>query len=51
MYEKQKTALVHYPFVIIEGVLQNQQGAISVQAGRAEAFDVNAIPVPSHDFH
>jgi error-prone DNA polymerase len=51
MYEQQKNALVHHPFLIIEGVLQNQQGAISVQAGRAETFDVNAIPVPSHDFH
>jgi error-prone DNA polymerase len=51
MYEQQKNMLVHHPFVIIEGVLQKQDGAISVRAGRAEAFDVNAIPVPSHDFH
>jgi error-prone DNA polymerase len=51
MYENQKAMLVHHPFVIIEGVLQNQEGAISIRAGRAEAFDVNAIPVPSHDFH
>jgi error-prone DNA polymerase len=51
MYEHQKSMLVNHPFVIIEGVLQNQEGAISVRAGRAEAFDVNAIPVPSHDFH
>jgi error-prone DNA polymerase len=51
MFDRQKSTLVHQPFLMIEGVLQNQNGAISIQAGRAEAFDVNAIPVPSHDFH
>ena len=43
--------LIGAPFVIVEGVLQNQRGAISVRAGRVEVLDVNAIPVPSHDFH
>ena len=33
------------------GTLQNQQGSLSVKAGKVEAIDVNAIPVPSHDFH
>jgi error-prone DNA polymerase len=51
MYEQQKRTLVDHPFLIIEGVLQNQEGAISIRAGRAEAFDANAIPVPSHNFH
>jgi len=51
LYERQRDVITHYPFVIVEGVLQNQQGSVSVKAGRFEAFDVNAIPVPSHDFH
>ncbi|MBC8165670.1 MAG: error-prone DNA polymerase, partial [Bryobacteraceae bacterium] len=51
MYERDREALIRRPFVIIEGILQNQQGSVSVRAGRVEAFDVNAIPVPSHDFH
>jgi error-prone DNA polymerase len=28
MFEKQKSTLIHQPFVLIEGVLQNQNGAI-----------------------
>ena len=51
MFEKNKEALVRNPFLLVQGTLQNQQGAISVKAGKVEAIDVNAIPVPSHDFH
>ena len=51
LYERERDRFTHFPFVIIEGILQNQQGAVSVRAGRVEIFDVNAIPVPSHDFH
>lgn len=51
LYEKQREEVVRFPFIIVEGVLQNQQGSISIRAGRVEPFDVNAIPVPSHDFH
>jgi error-prone DNA polymerase len=51
MYVRERETLVYHPFLIIEGILQNQQGAVSVRAGRAEILDVNAIPVPSHDFH
>jgi error-prone DNA polymerase len=51
MYREQRDLWVNHPFIIVEGVLQNQQGAISVRAGRIEVLDVNAIPVPSHDFH
>ena len=50
-FERNKEALVTNPFLLIHGTLQNQQGAISVKAGKVEAIDVNAIPVPSHDFH
>jgi error-prone DNA polymerase len=51
MYEQNRMVLIGAPFVVVEGVLQNQQNAISVKAGRVEVLDVNAIPVPSHDFH
>lgn len=51
MYDRKRESLTRCPFVIIEGILQNQQGAVSVRAGKVESFDVNAIPVPSHDFH
>jgi error-prone DNA polymerase len=51
MFERYKDTVVRHPFLLVQGVLQNQQGSISVKAGRVEAIDVNAIPVPSHDFH
>ena len=50
-YDVNRTVLIGAPFVVVEGVLQNQQGSISIRAGRIEVLDVNAIPVPSHDFH
>jgi hypothetical protein len=31
--------------------LQNQQNSISVRAGKVDVLDVDAIPVPSHNFH
>jgi error-prone DNA polymerase len=51
MFDRYKEALVRNPFLLIHGTLQNQQGSLSVKAGRVEAIDVNVIPVPSHDFH
>jgi error-prone DNA polymerase len=51
MFERNKETLVRYPFLLIQGTLQNQQGSISIKAGKVEAIDVNVIPVPSHNFH
>jgi error-prone DNA polymerase len=51
LFDRFKDTVVRNPFLLIQGTLQNQQGSISVKAGKVEAIDVNAIPVPSHDFH
>jgi error-prone DNA polymerase len=51
MFEENRIVLLENAFLIVEGILQNQQNAISVRAARAWGLDVNAIPVPSHDFH
>jgi error-prone DNA polymerase len=51
LYDRFRTIWVNEPFLIIEGILQNQQGAISVRAGRVKPLEVNAIPIPSHNFH
>lgn len=50
-FTEHRDKIVREPFLLIEGTLQNQQGSISVKARRVEPLDVNAIPVPSHDFH
>jgi error-prone DNA polymerase len=43
--------LVTAPYLLIEGVLQNQQGAISVKLRRAEPLLSTISGSPSHDFH
>ncbi|HEY2931018.1 MAG TPA: error-prone DNA polymerase [Acidobacteriota bacterium] len=51
MFEEQRSLLVSSPCLLIEGVLQNVDGVISVKAERAEPLDVTKLSVPSHDFH
>ena len=51
MFARNKETLVLHPFLLIQGTLQNQQGAISIKAGKVEALEMNIIPAPSHNFH
>ena len=51
MFERNKMVLLHRSFLVIEGVLQNQMGVISVKAQRASPLEAGSIPVESHDFH
>ncbi|HEY3066805.1 MAG TPA: error-prone DNA polymerase [Methylomirabilota bacterium] len=46
----QRVVLVSAPFVLVEGILQKQDGVISVRATRVHALDVLDQHVPSHDF-
>jgi error-prone DNA polymerase len=39
------------PYLIVEGALQNQDGAVSVKADRIDALAQAAPAVESHDFH
>jgi len=50
LFDTYREALVKAPYLLIEGVLQNQQGAVSVKLKRAEALQFPAVEVPSHDF-
>jgi error-prone DNA polymerase len=50
MFETYRLPLVREPYLMIEGVLQNQQGAISVKARRVESLALKPA-TPSHDFH
>ncbi|HXP86325.1 MAG TPA: error-prone DNA polymerase [Bryobacteraceae bacterium] len=51
LFDAHRQALVTAPYLLIEGVLQNQQGAISIKLRRAEPLDFAAVSAPSHDFH
>ena len=49
-FEHFKFEVLGEPYLIIDGILQNQDGVISVKAGRVAALCAGAAP-ESHDFH
>jgi error-prone DNA polymerase len=51
LFEKNRLALVDYPFLLIEGALQHQDNVISVKARRVEPLQIQLESVGSHDFH
>ena len=50
LYDRQRLAVVREPFLIVEGVLQHQDGVMSVRAERVEGLDGGAS-VDAHDFY
>jgi error-prone DNA polymerase len=51
LYESRHFVLVNEPFLLIDGVLQNQDNVVSVKARRVQPL-VSAVPAAgSHDFH
>jgi error-prone DNA polymerase len=51
LFERERAALVHEPFLLVEGTLQHQDGVISVRATRIAPLPPFPAAVPSHDFH
>jgi error-prone DNA polymerase len=50
IFEQNRVTVVSEPFLIIDGVLQNLQGAISVRASRITALPLATAALESHDF-
>jgi error-prone DNA polymerase len=50
LFDAFRETLVTAPYLMVEGILQNQQGAISVKLNRAEPLNFDVAQVPSHDF-
>ena len=50
LFDARRATLVNEPYLRIHGVLQNQQGVVSVKAHRVEALDSSLAKVSSHDF-
>jgi len=46
-----KRTIVDEPYLLVDGVLQHQDGAVSVKAERVEALRTDGPEVESHDFH
>ena len=51
LFDSQRTLLVDAPYLRVDGVLQNQEGVVSVRARRVQALDIALVEVGSHDFH
>ena len=51
LFRAQRLTIVDSPFLLMEGILQNQRGSVSVKASRVEALRVVAAAAASHDFH
>ena len=48
--ERQRQVVVRQPFLLVDGVLQHQDGVLSVRAERVEGFSGGAA-VDAHDFY
>ncbi|MEI6668910.1 MAG: error-prone DNA polymerase [Acidobacteriota bacterium] len=51
LFARDRLAILEEPFLLIEGLLQNQEGVTSVRAERVEAIAGVAVDVASHDFY
>jgi error-prone DNA polymerase len=46
-----KRTIVDEPYLLVDGILQNQDGAVSIKADRVEALGHGGPEAASHDFH
>jgi error-prone DNA polymerase len=51
LYERGRLTVVRSKFLLVEGILQNQDGVIHVKATRLTALDDSSMELRSHDFH
>jgi len=51
LFERNRLMLVSEQFLVVEGILQNLDGVISVRADRVHPLDVTQAETSSHDFH
>jgi error-prone DNA polymerase len=51
LYERQRLLVTRSKFLMAEGLLQNQDGVIHVQAMRLRELSDGALELRSHDFH
>ena len=51
LFDKNRLVLVDHPFLLIDGMLQNQDNVVSVKARRVQPLSFKVAAAPSHDFH
>jgi error-prone DNA polymerase len=50
LFDRERMAVIRQPFLLVEGVLQHQDGVLSVKAERLHGID-GAASVDAHDFY
>jgi len=51
LFDEDRTVVVHHPYLMVEGRLQNQDNVISVKVERVQPLMVTRAEPGSHDFH
>src|SRR5262249_31228240 len=51
LFETNWLALVNFPFLMIEGILQHQDNVVSVKARKIQPLEMKVGSPGSHDFH
>ena len=51
LFVRERCKILEEPFLLVDGVLQNQEGVTSVKAERLHGLGGRAIDVASHDFY
>jgi error-prone DNA polymerase len=51
LFETNRLALVNFPFLLIEGILQHQDNVVSVKARKIQPLEMKVESPASHDFH
>jgi error-prone DNA polymerase len=50
VFDRDRLMVVRQPFLLVDGVLQHQDGVLSIRADRFEAIE-GAASVEAHDFY
>ncbi len=51
LFQENRTVIVHNQFLLIEGMLQNQDNVISIKAAVIQPLQITQAETASHDFH
>ena len=51
VFAEYKRVIVDHPYLILEGIVQNQDGSIAIKVERADVLQHAGPEVESHDFH
>ena len=51
VFDRNRLVLVDHPFLLIDGMLQNQDNVVSVKAKHIKPLSFKVAAAPSHDFH